>query len=212
MIEKSSFYGVVSVLVAGLVLLSSATAFYYLQYREASAADQRHLDELDVALRSYNASLSLLADAVTNLNTSTSLYRNASEALTSLWTRYTSLASVEKDWVGYKTDLLVDFGNGTRHWLNGTWVQPGWNGYVATVVLLGGKVGAVWYPQFGEHFVTSISGVESSATSSWFVWVYTDAGWEQSLMGADEIRVFNGTAIAWTLCGFDAAFNPTCTP
>lgn len=224
---RGAFYGVV-VLLAGLMVVSTTVAaVYYGQYQQASAQNRRYVGELDTALSSYralsgsynaslsdyNRTLSLLANAVADLNTSTPAYRQASAALSSLWGSYQQLASVSgRKALVYDVRLLVDFGNGTRGWFNDTAAQPGWNGFIVSVVLLRGNVQASWYPQYGEHFVTGVDGVQQTASKSWFVWEFSGGAWVNSGTGADQIRVNNGTVIAWTLCGYDANYNPTCVP
>ncbi len=199
---------------------------YYNQYQQQASETQRYVSEVQAALASYrslssdnraalagyNTTISLLADAVANLNTSTQAYHDASGALSTLWSRYLTLSGNGSGSYVYSARMLVDFGNGTRHWFNDTQIQPGWNAYVATVVLLGGRVQASWYPQYQEHFVEGLDGVASGQSNSWFVWEYGKGGWQLSQTGADPIQVFNGTAFAWTLCGYDSNFNPTCTP
>jgi len=225
--SKGVFYGVTAVLVALLVISATTAAVYYGQYQSSSSQDQRHVDELSAALASYyslsgsfnvslgdyNRTLSLLAASIASLNTSTPVYQQASSALSALWSTYQQLAASNgRRVLAYDVHMLVDFGNGTRRWFNDSTAQPGWNGYVVSLVLLNGTIGAAWYPQYGEHFVTAIDGVPSSASTSWFVWEYTGGGWTASQTGADQLQVYNGTTIAWTLCGYDGSFNPTCQP
>ncbi len=225
--SRGSFYGTVAIFVAALVLTSTFAIYYYGQDQQAVSQSQRYSGELGTALAAYrslsgeyNSSLSaygstlaLLASAVANLNTSTPAYRNASMALSSLWSDYQRLASFSgRRALVYGVHLLVDFGNGTRTWYNDTSVQPGWNGYVASLVLLKGSVQADWYPQYGEHFVTGIDGTLATSTSSWFFWQASGGKWTLAQTGADGVQMYNGTSIAWTLCGYDANFLPTCSP
>lgn len=227
MASRGTFYGVVTVLVAALLVTSSLAAFYFYRYQDQASASQEYANELGTALSrynslstSYNASLQdyrttlvLLTEAVANLNTSTTAYLNASMALSSLWSSYQALASAGGTHVlAYKVSMLVDYGNGTRRWYNGTAVQPGWNAYVVTLVLLDGRVQAVWYPQYEEHFVSGINGVASASSNSWFVWVHDSGGWTVAPTGSDFVRVHDGTIFAWTLCGYDVDYNPTCSP
>ena len=220
-------YGVVAVFVAVLMITSSLTVYYYGQSQLSSSQNQKYAGELGVALASYRSlsmeynsslagyytTLSLLATAVANLNTSTPAYKNASLALSSLWSAYQRLASFSgRRALVYSVHLLVDFGNGTRRWYNDTAVQPGWNGYLASLVLLKGEVQADWYPQYGEHFVTGVAGVSQTPTTSWFFWESSGGKWTIAQSGADGLQINNGTSIAWTLCGYDSSFNPTCSP
>jgi hypothetical protein len=110
-------------------------------------------------------------------------------------------------------NVLIEAGNGTRHWYNDTQVQAGWNLYITTVVLLNGSVGSTWYPQYGEHFIFSISGRQNTATDSWFLWTYNKAAsWQVAQTGADMIPATNGSSFAWTYCKFDQSYQPTCKP
>ena len=227
MVKKETFYGVVAALAAALVLSSSLALLYYNQYQGQLSQSRKYSDELnaalakyqslaednDASLSDYNSTLALLAQAVANLNTSTPAYQKASSSLGSLWSAYRTLASRAGTHIlSYGVRMLVDFGNGTKVWHNDTSIQPGWDAYVATLVLLDGNVQATWYPAFGEHFVAGIGGIPSTQSSSWFVWEFSDGGWSPSQTGADGIQVHNGTTIGWTLCGFDENYNPTCKP
>jgi hypothetical protein len=214
-------------LVALLLISATAALVYYGQYQSEASRNQQYVGELNTALTSYsslsgsfnsslldyNQTLSLLALAVGNLNTSTPAYQNASLALSSLWTSYQELAAANgRKALVYDVNLLMDFGNGSIRWYNDSAAQPGWNGYVTTLVLLKGNVQAVWYPQYGEHLVTGIDGVTEASATSWFVWEFEGGGWAPAQSGADQIQINNGTTIAWTLCPYDSNFDPTCTP
>jgi len=220
------FYGVVAVLIALLISTSSVALYYYGQNQQTSSQNQTYVGELstalasyrslagsyDSSLRDYNETLSLLATAVANLNTSTPFYGNATVALSSLWKDYQQLSSAGgRRALAYGVHLLVDFGNGTRSWYNDSAIEPGWNGYVASLVLLDGKIQAVWYPQYGEHLITGVDGVSQTSSKSWFFWEEGASGWTYSQTGADEVQIGNGTSIAWALCSYDNNYLPTCT-
>jgi type II secretory pathway pseudopilin PulG len=226
-VSKGTFYGVVITLVALLLISSALTVVYYNDYQQGASQNQKYVQELNTALAhyrslssSFNSSLSdygttlnLLATAVANLNTSTPAYRNASLALSSLWSSFEKLSSSGGHRaLVYGVHMLVNFGSGTRRWYNDTATQPGWNGYVVTLVVLNGNVQATWYPLYGEHLVTGIGGVSQSTTKSWFLWSFTGGKWASSQTGADQLHINNGTSFAWALCSYDANFNPTCTP
>ena len=224
----------VLVLVALLILSSSLGGSYYFQYQQQKSEAQTYQGELGTALQSYRSlqgsfnvslqdystTLSLLTSAVANLNTSTPAYLNASVALSSLWSSYQRLAKLSgREALVFEVNMLVDFGNGTARWYNASAIQPGWNGYVATLVLLNGGVQATWYPpgyfgpgEPGEHFVSGIGGISDTQSMSWFLWTYNDTSWSVAQVGADLIPMFNGTTFAWTYCGMDVNYNPTCTP
>jgi hypothetical protein len=225
--SRGVFYGTVVVLVALLVVVSTIAAFYYGQDEQNSSQNVKYVGELNTALASYRSlsenfnsslvgyklTLTLLASALSNLNTTTPAYRIGSQSLASLWSSYQQLSkSTGRRALVYEVRMLVDFGNGTRRWYNDTAVQPGWNGYVATLVLMNGNIQATWYPQYGEHFVSGIGGVSAGTSNSWFFWEYGSGGWTVAQTGADGLQVNNGTLMAWTLCGYDSNFNPTCRP
>src|SRR4029077_1253401 len=50
--------------------------------------------------------------------------------------------------VNYLSNLLFDFGNGTKTWFNNTKLSPGTNVYVETQIVTGGRVNATYYPSF----------------------------------------------------------------
>lgn len=109
------------------------------------------------------------------------------------------------------TDILLDFGNGTLRWFNDTQVQPGWNVYIATVVITKGNMNATWYPQYGEHLINGIDGVQNTASSSWFLFSYNSTThWQVAQEGADDLSVYNGTVFAWDYCGVSSTYTPTC--
>ena len=227
MVAKSTFYGVVAALTAVILVVSSVAALYYYRYEDQASASKEYASELRTALAkynslavSYNASLQdyrttllLLASAVAGLDTSSPAYKNASADLVALWNSYRNLAGMGGTKPAtYVVDMKVEPGGGQVRWYNDSAVEPGWNGYVVSLVLLSGRVQAVWYPQYEAHFVTGIDGVNGTSTTSWFVWVYGAGGWQLAQTGIDGVRVHNGTVIAWTLCAYDLAFNPACKP
>ncbi|MDE1852305.1 MAG: hypothetical protein KGI38_01025 [Thaumarchaeota archaeon] len=226
MVSKGAFYGIVVTLIALLLISSTFAVIYLNEYQLEVSANQTHTNELDLALSSYRSlsglynislsedynTLSLLATAVANLNTSTPAYQTAASALSSLWAKYQALAGANGGKaLAYEVHMLVDFGNGTRKWYNDTAVQPGWNGYVVTLVLMDGNVQAVWYPQYGEHFVTGLGGVSNTQTKYWFLLTYNKtASWQEAQVGADQIQVFNGTTFAWAYCPENSSYGPAC--
>jgi hypothetical protein len=229
-VEKATFYGVVALLLALSLITSSLAMIYYFQDQQQTSETQRYVAELDSALEryaslsssyasaldGYNSTIWLLSDALSNLNTSTLAYQQGSRALASLWLNYLNLTKGEKGRISYSVDILIAFGNGTRRWHNGTAVQPGWNAYVATLVVAGGDVKATWYPSYGEHLVTGIEGVVNnpSEDEGWFLWTLNPTGgWKTASVGADQIPMFNGTTLAWTYCSFDPnTYAPLCSP
>jgi hypothetical protein len=154
---------------------------------------------------------SLLVGTIAAANTSQPIYQQVSAEISQLWVRYLSLKPASS--LPYAADILVDFGNGTRHWYNNTQVQPGWNVYIETVVLSHGSLQAQWDSQYQEHFVSGIDGISNSKTMYWFLWTYNEtASWQIAQVGADDLPVYNGSVFAWTYCGVTVSYLPTCSP
>jgi len=113
------------------------------------------------------------------------------------------------------SNLLIDFGNGTQQWHNGTRIQPGWNLYTETLAVTNGKVNATCCA-FGSHFVTGIDGVQSKSGSSvsWAVWTFNaTSSWQEANVGVDEIDVSNNSVYAWTFCPYSpVTYAPLCAP
>lgn len=229
MVSRGTFLGVTAVFVALLLIVSLAAGFYYLQAKQEKASSDTYANELGgslsenkalagtlaASLREYNTTLVFLAQAVSNMNTSSTAYQNASRELPVLWNDYLNLAKEGKASVEtYDVDMLVVYGNDTSVWYNDTAVQPGWNLYTAMLVALHNRVQSTWYSYLsgGEDFVDSINGVPYSTTTSWFLWTRSDGSWQVAPTGPNLIPAYNGTIFAWTLCGYGQNFEPTCTP
>jgi hypothetical protein len=224
-VTSKNLYGIAIVLVALLVLSATAAAYFYVEYQQASQSNNTYVNELTTETSRYsslasgynsslsleNATLSLLVGTIAVINTSLPAYQQASASLSQLWTKYLSLRPAASP--VYSADVLFMFGNGTRVWHNDTQLQPGWNAYTETVVLTHGDLQAQWYPQYQEHLVTGLYGIPGSETMSWFLWTYNrTASWQPASVGADEVRVYNGSILAWTFCGESPSFAPQCTP
>ena len=223
--RSKTLYGVTLVLIALLIVSVIAGIYYYYEYGQVTQSRNQYVNELASATGQYgnlasyynsslaldNETLSLLAGTVAAINTSLPIYKQASAELSNLWSQYVSL----KPPMGslYSADILVDFGNETRHWYNNTQIQPGWNMYVTTVVLSGGNLQAQWYPQYQEHFITGMDGISNSGNTYWFLWTYNStAGWQVAQVGVDDLPVYNASIFAWTYCGETPSYAPTCTP
>ncbi len=114
--------------------------------------------------------------------------------------------------VKYVTNVLIDYGNGSKNWYNATRIQPGWNLYTVALLVTNGNVNATCC-EFGSHFVEGINGVQSTKTTYWWLWTYNSTAlWQTAQVGPDEITVQNNTVFGWTFCGSNAQGNPTCTP
>jgi hypothetical protein len=219
--------GVIVLLVALLLVTSSLAALYYGRYQTQTSETNSYVKELQAALteynqlsssygsslKSFNRTLSLLTNALSNLNTSTPAYLEGSQVLGTLWNQYLALASERgTSPARYSASMLLEFGNGTKRSFTDKMIQPGWNAYVATLVILNGSVQATWYPEFQEHYVTAIDGVSSGQTTAWFIWTLSGTKWEVAQTGADAIQVYNETTFAWTLCSYNQSGMPECSP
>ena len=212
-------------LIALLIVTSSIAVYYYYQFGQETQAKNQYINEVksinnkydglasnyNTILSLYNKTFSLLVRTISVVNTSEPVYQEASRELSQLWNSYQQLKPATTN--SYASHILIDFGNGTRRWYNNTQTQPGWNMYIATVVITNGNVDATWYPQFGAHFVTGVGGVRNTKTNFWFLWAYNGtSSWHVAPVGADQLLVFNGSTYAWTFCAANSSFQPTCRP
>lgn len=101
--------------------------------------------------------------------------------------------------VEYSSHILIDFGNGTKTWYNDTKFQPGWDVYVATQVITDGHINATYYPPpYSEHLITAIYNVAEVGTDYWGLWTYNaTSSWQMAQVGADDLKVYNGSVYAW---------------
>jgi hypothetical protein len=214
-----------AVLSALLIISASVGVYYYYEFGLESQSKNQYINELTTAtsqynqlasdynssLSLYNKTFSLLVRAIAVVNTSQPIYQQASSELAQLWSSYLKLKPASGSL--YTANILFEFGNGTRRWYNNTEIQPGWNVYIATVVLTNGNLQAQWYPQYQEHFVSGIDGVSNSKTMYWFLWTHNaTASWQTAQVGADQLPIYNGSVFAWTYCGETASFTPKCVP
>ncbi|MDV3277918.1 MAG: hypothetical protein LYZ69_05565 [Nitrososphaerales archaeon] len=230
MIPKEALYGAIAVLLATSLLASSLALNYYNQYQQQSSEAQSYAGELrvnlgeyrslsssyQVALKDYNSTISLLSQAVSGLNTSSPTYARASLALALLWRSYLNLSRAEPISAAYSVNVFFEFGNGTRRWFNETAVQPGWNAYIVTLVVVNGKMQATWYPSYGEHFVTGLAGIQDdpAVNRAWLLWTWDSVHrWQTASVGADQVPALNGTVFAWTYCSYNpSTYAPLCAP
>ncbi len=166
--QSKTFYGIMAVLIAILIIVSSVGALYYTKYTSVSLENSIYVKQLD-----------------------------------QLGVKYTP-------------NILVDFGNGTSTWYNDTSLAPGSNLYTATVLIMNGNVNASYDAQYQEHFVNGIGGIQNTNSEFWFLWTYqqsnSTAPWQMAQVGADDLPITNGVIYAWTFCGVNSDYNPTCTP
>lgn len=97
-----------------------------------------------------------------------------------------------------KVDTLINYGNGTRAWINKTDVPSSWNFYQLTNSIA--SVQAKYYgPPTSEHFVTGINGIQSSPQYFWSLWAICEkaGAWYATGVGADAIHVTTYNTFAW---------------
>ena len=106
-----------------------------------------------------------------------------------------ALAELERFTV--TVDIMVDYGNGTVAWFNGTRVSPGETLLNATL-----RVADVVYTvsEFGA-FVDAVNGV-SGAENHYWLWYTYEGGWAMGPVGADAWRLHDGDVVAWRYTGF----------
>jgi hypothetical protein len=121
--------------------------------------------------------------------------------LTNAEERYRNTIGALDD-LSYSLDMLINYGNGTRIWYNGSRIPIGYNLYNATILLTQGDMKATYYPQFQAHFIEAINGVggDSDKVSwSWIAWRFDKSleRWEPYEVSADQVVLGNGDTIAW---------------
>lgn len=166
-VQRRTFFGVLVVLIAFILIVSSVAALYYVKYNQVSRDNSIYLKQLDQLGAKYDI------------------------------------------------DILIDYGNGNGVWYNNTSVEPGTNLYTATVLAASGNVNATYSSQYQEHLVNGIGGVEATGSEFWWLWTYNrsnSTSWQVAQLGADQITVTNGGIYAWSFCGMNASYDPTCTP
>lgn len=93
---------------------------------------------------------------------------------------------------------LINYGNGTREWINKTAVPSSWDFYQLTESIV--SVQAKFYgPPTSEHFVTGINGVVSNQQHFWSLWAICQksSAWYATGVGADAIHVTAYHTFAW---------------
>jgi len=94
-------------------------------------------------------------------------------------------------------DVKIDYGNSTVTWFNGTRIGAGETLLNATLRVA--EIDCTMY-EFGV-FVNTVNGVGGDADKYW-LWSYYDDGWQSGSVGADQWRLHDGDAVAWTYTGF----------
>ena len=109
-------------------------------------------------------------------------------------------------------DILIDYGNGTKVWFNGTRVSAGFTVFDATCLVADVDYipysGPEWvgYPNNTAYLVTAINGVCNNETHAWFWWFWDASAhaWVFAPYGANHVNatVVDGGIYAWTFRSF----------
>ena len=96
-----------------------------------------------------------------------------------------------------EVNALINYGNGSTEWRNGTKVPLGSNAYDLTHSILNITCRPVNCST--PHFIWSINALAQNATYYWSVWTYcgSDQKWVWSQVGVDDIKLTNEQTLAW---------------
>ena len=95
-------------------------------------------------------------------------------------------------------ETLINYGNGTSHWINKTDVPSDWNFYRLTNSIT--RLQATYYgPPTSEHLITGINGVRSNPHYFWSLWAICQKSnaWMATGVGADAIHFTTYHTLAW---------------
>ncbi|MEM2321339.1 MAG: hypothetical protein QXS79_05610 [Candidatus Bathyarchaeia archaeon] len=95
-----------------------------------------------------------------------------------------------------KVNILIDYGNGTLIWYNGTSVPRETNVLMATKVIA--VVEGKEYPEMGI-FVEAINGVRNEGGKYWiwYMWNPKKKDWEWGPVASDKYILHEGDTIMW---------------
>jgi hypothetical protein len=92
-------------------------------------------------------------------------------------------------------NLLIDYGNGTATWHNGTEATGGMT--LLNVSSLTSDVNYTMWPGMGA-LVNGIDGVENFNPVYWMWWMWNSySGWIEGPVGADKYVVSDGEVLCW---------------
>jgi hypothetical protein len=109
-----------------------------------------------------------------------------------------SPCSVSARGAAVAVQILINYGNGTREWINKTDVPSNWNFYQLTASI--SRIQSTYYgPPTCEHLVTGINGVQSNQQYFWSLWAVCQQSnaWAATNVGADAIQVTSYHTFAW---------------
>lgn len=109
-----------------------------------------------------------------------------------------NLLSSELEDYTIQVDIMIDYGNGSIVWLNGTRIQAGANLLELTVQNCNPTYDVY---EFGA-FVTSINGVQPDDAHYWSWYQYQETDWTIGMVGADQFTLHDGYVLGWIYTGF----------
>jgi hypothetical protein len=88
LVEKRTFYGIIVLLVALLLIVSTLTAFYYLQFNQASSENQTYVQQLKAFDVKY------VSDIVIDYGNGTHMWFNTTKVVQPGWNLYTATLAI----------------------------------------------------------------------------------------------------------------------
>ncbi|MEM2954307.1 MAG: DUF4430 domain-containing protein [Candidatus Bathyarchaeia archaeon] len=183
MIERTLAFVVAGLLVWS-VTATSLMGYYYIQFKT-------YHDEYEQLTETIQTGLGNLSAALEN---------GLEELSTSTETLFSNLEELSKmvDAISVKTNILINYGNGTLQWHNETLVPFGATLFDATQAIA--EVKYTTFPELGA-FVTSINGVENNDAEMkswlWWYWDFTSSEWKLGDVGCDKQILHRGDIMAW---------------
>jgi cell division protein FtsB len=180
------------------IISSSIAVYYYYQFSESEKTIEvirSQLDQRDQALESLSLEVSVIQQEVEDLR---SEYKgliqglNASESDSGEINSTLEELKEEIDQFGITVDILIDYGNGTSQWFNGTEVQLGSTLFNATK-----RIANVEYNLFEMGvFIENINGVGED-TGGWWIWYHYDGEWQYGPVGSNQWILKDGDILSW---------------
>jgi hypothetical protein len=184
MVAERTLVFVIAGLLVWSVSATSLMGYYYTEYKT-------YHDEYKQLSNTLQMGLGNLSEALQN---------GLNELSTDTETLFNNLERLSKmvDAISVKTNILINYGNGTLQWHNDTLVPFGATLFDATRAVT--EVKYEFYSGLGV-FVTSINGVENNADEMkswlWWYWDFTSSEWKLGDVGCDQHILHRGDVVAW---------------
>lgn len=158
----------------GLLCLLIAAVYFAIYYYDESMRFKNLYNRASMDLERLTSDLKKMIESLEDLSTKVSIL----EKLT------------------MKVNILIDYGNGTLVWYNGTVVPRETNVLMATKVIA--VVEGKEYPGMGT-FVESINGVKNEGGRYWiwYIWSPEKKDWEWGPVASDKYILHEGDIIKW---------------